>query len=214
MKRKAFIKPIAAYLAGLIDWNNTTLIPVKNLVRVLLRAEQEETCPYCQRLIIPERRNMTEHIEHYLDKSHEEYRKFGLTATNLVLACPGCNIEKGTRDLVVDGKAKPLHLSIAEAPFRWPHPYFDDMTAFVRRDPGSVYSIVPGSGREAEAQQMITDLKLDTIEHAESRHGRLVAEQSWLLQEIKALLKLNTHASREQMPPLIARLERVNRELN
>jgi hypothetical protein len=214
LKRKAFEKPVADYLAGLIDWDNPTLTPVKNLVRVLLRAEQDESCPYCQRLIIPERRNMTEHIEHYLDKSHEEYRKFGFIATNLVLACPGCNIVKGTRDLVVEGKAKPLYLSIAEAPFRWPHPYFDDMTACVRKDPGPVYSAVPGSGREAEAQQMIGDLKLDTIEHAEGRHGRLVAEQSRLWREVNALMKPNTPASRAQMWPLLERLETIARELN
>jgi hypothetical protein len=61
---------------------------------------------------------------------------------------------------------------------------------------------------------MIADLKLDTIEHAESRHGRLVAEQSRLWREVNALLKLNTPASRTQMRPLLERLETIDRELN
>lgn len=213
LKRKAFRKPIADYLAGAIEWDHSSLQPVKDLVRTLLRTEQDEICPYCQRLIIPERRNMTEHIEHYLDKSHAEYRKFGFTATNLVLACIGCNMTKTTKDLVVAGKAKPVHLTIAEAPFRWPHPYFDDMTDSLHKAPGPVYSAIPGSLRQVETQQMITDLKLDTLENAESHHGRLVAEQNRLWGEVNALMKHRTPENMAKLEPLHARLQRIQQEI-
>ncbi|MEZ0171144.1 hypothetical protein [Microvirga sp. TS319] len=214
LKRKAFRKPIADYLARVVEWDHSALKPVKDLVRIFLRLEQDEICPYCQRLIIPERRNMTEHIEHYLDKSHAEYRKFGFTATNLVLACIGCNMTKTTRDLVVDGKAKPIHLTIAEAPFRWPHPYFDDITESLHKAPGPVYSAIPGSLRQAETEQMITDLKLDTLENAESHHGRLLAEQNRLWEEVNALMKQMTPENMAKLEPLHARLQRISRELN
>lgn len=214
LKRKAFRKPIADYLAGRIDWDNAALKPVKDLIRILLRKEQDENCPYCQRLIFPERRNMTEHIEHYLDKSHAEYRKFGFTATNLVLACAGCNFEKGTDDLVVPGKAKPVHLSEAEAPFLWSHPFFDDMTASVQMRPGPVYSAIPGSVRENEAKRMIVDLKLDTIQRTESRHGQLVAEREQLYREMDVLMEINTLESLAQMKPLLARIKVIGNELS
>ncbi|MGH0343911.1 hypothetical protein NKY44_08820 [Sinorhizobium meliloti] len=214
LKRKAFHKPIADYLGSKIEWDNPALKPVKDLIRKLLRKEQCENCPYCQRLIFPERRNMTEHIEHYLDKSHAQYRKFGFTATNLVLACAGCNFEKGTDDLVIPGKAKPVHLSEAEAPFLWPHPYFDDMTASVEMRPGPVYSAIPGSVRETEAKRMIRDLKLDTIQRTESRHGQLVAEREQLYQEIDELMEINTPESLAGMKPLLARIKVIGNELS
>jgi hypothetical protein len=214
LKRKAFQKPIADYLSGKIDWDHSTLKPVKDLIRILLRKEQDENCPYCQRLIFPERRNMTEHIEHYLDKSHADYRKFGFTATNLVLACAGCNFEKGTDDLVVPGKAKPVHLSEAEAPFLWPHPYFDDMTASVQMRPGPVYSAIAGSARETEAKRMIVDLKLDTIQRTESRHGQLVAEREQLYREMDVLMEINTPETLARMKPLLARIKVIGNELS
>lgn len=213
MKRKAFRKPIADYLAGSIKWNDPSLKPLKDLIRRVLKAEQGEICPYCQRLIVPERRNVSEHIEHYLDKSRAAYRKFAFTATNIVLSCHGCNVEKGTRDLVVQGKAKPVHFSQAESPFRWPHPYFDSMSDCVLKRNGPVYSVIPGSGREAEAEQMIVDLKLHTIRNSESRHGRLVAERERLYAEARKLVKETTGESRTRLEQVVIRLEVIDGEL-
>jgi len=213
VRRKVFQKPIADYLAGTIKWSDPSLKPVKDLIRKVLKAEQDEICPYCQRLIVPERRNVSEHIEHYLDKSRACYRKFAFTATNLVLSCQGCNVEKGTRDLVVKGKTRPVHFSQAAAPFRWPHPYFDSMSDCVLKRNGPVYSVITGSGREAEAQQMIVDLKLDTIRSSESRHGRLVAERERLYAETKLLVKQTSPESRARLMLLVERLEAIDNEL-
>lgn len=213
LNRKCFRRPIADYISGKIEWNDASLKNVKSLVRAILRVEQGETCPYCQRLIIPERRNVTEHIEHFLDKSKAKYRKFAFSTTNLVLSCQGCNIEKGTRDLMEPGIAAPAFLTAAVAPFRWPHPYYDDITACIQKDPGPVYSIVPGSGREAQAIQMIMDLKLSEIQNVESRHGKLCERQIRLMSILGRLARKNDQASRTRMAPLIIELEKVNREL-
>lgn len=213
LKRKAFQKPIADYVAGTINWSDPSLKTVKDLIRRVLRVEQNETCPYCQRLIVPERRNVAEHIEHYLDKSRAAYRKFAFTATNLVLSCQGCNVEKGTRDLIAKGGTKPIHLSSSAGPFRWPHPYFDSISDCVLKRPGPVYSAIPGSGREAEAKQMIADLKLDTIKSFESRHGRLVGEKERLYAEAKKLLAHTSVESRGRLARVVSRLEAIDNEL-
>lgn len=214
LNRKIFRQAINRYISGEIDWNDKSLKDIKSLIRTLLRIEQTEMCSYCQRIIIPERRNVSEHIEHFLDKSKAKYRKFAFSATNLVLSCQGCNVEKGTRDLVVPGKATPRYLTAAEAPFRWPHPYFDNMTACIRKDRGPVYSAIPGSGREAEATQLIVDLKLDQLQNLESRHGKLRERQTRLTRIIARLLRtIDQEKSRNRMALLIPELERVDNEL-
>lgn len=209
LKRKEFKKPIGDYLSGTIEWDNKSLKPLKDLVRILLRDQQKEICPYCQRLIVPERRNLTEHIEHFLDKSKGKYRKFAFTASNLVLACQGCNVEKGTKDLVVSGKATPVHLSSAEAPFRWPHPYFDDMEKCIKKDPGPVYSVISGSGREKEAENLIRDLKLYELQNIESRHGRLLERENRLIKIIGLLLRKGGDRNLARMRVLYSEMERV-----
>ena len=214
LKRKEFKKPIADYLSGKIGWDHMSLKSVKKLMRILLREEQREVCPYCQRLIIPERRNLTEHIEHFLDKSKGKYRKFAFSATNLVLACQGCNVEKGTRDLIAPGKPVPAHLSSAAAPFLWPHPYFDDMGACIQKYAGPVYSAIVGSGREAEAKKLIKDLKLDDLRNIESRYGRLRERHDRLLQILGRLAAKNDERSRARMTPLILEMKRVHKDMN
>ncbi len=214
LRRKAFKKPIKDYLAGDIEWNHSSLTQVKGLVRSLLRIEQDEICPYCQRLIIPERRNVTEHIEHFLDKSRPEYRKFGFNALNLLLACQGCNIEKGTRNLVDPAKPTPVYLTVAETPFLWPHPYFDDMTACVQKRPGPVYSPIEGSDREAEAARLIKDLKLNDIQNIERRHGQLSERMTRLVRILGRLARINDERSRLRMVSLNLALERVLEDLS
>lgn len=214
LKRKEFKEPIANYLAGKIDWDHSSLKPTKKLVRMLLREEQREVCAYCQRLIIPERRNLTEHIEHFLDKSKAKYRKFAFNAANLVLACQGCNVEKGTRDLMAPGKPVPSHLCMATAPFLWPHPYFDDMKACVRKDIGPVYSAIAGSGRESEAKKLIKDLKLDDLRNIESRYGRLRERRDRILSILGRLAAKNDEKSRLRMAPLILEMARVHEDMN
>ncbi|HDS8304310.1 TPA: HNH endonuclease [Proteus mirabilis] len=210
LNKKEFRNVISSYLAGDIEWSDASLKPLKDLMRILLRREQKGICPYCQRRIIPERRNLGEHIEHFLDKSKDKYKKFALTASNLVLACQGCNVEKGTKDLN-KGRITPLYLNSAAGPFLWPHPYFDDMSACIRKLPGPVYSVINGSGRENQASKLITDLKLNEIRSLEIRYSRLSSRRDRL---INILARLAAKGNTKRMIPISCELKKVNDELN
>ncbi|WP_395304216.1 hypothetical protein [Enterobacter sp. ECC-019] len=214
LKRKEYKDVISEYLSGEIEWSNKSLKPVKDSIRALLRVEQDDICPYCQRIIIPERRNVNEHIEHFLDKSKAKYKKFAFTASNLILACQGCNVEKGTRDLIGNGVPTPTYLSRIGTSFLWPHPYFDDMTACIQKARGPVYSPIPGSGRETQATKLITDLKLNDIQSIETRHGRLTERKNKLLKILMKLARINDERSRARMAPLIIELGKVDNDLS
>jgi hypothetical protein len=165
-------------------------------------------------MIIPERRNLNEHIDHILDKSKEKYRKFALTSSNLILACHGCNVEKGQKDLLVKSVPVPTHLHVVNLSFIWPHPYVDDMHGCVQKDPGPVYSPIIGSGREIQAQKMIKDLKLNETRNIESRHSRLTDRKNKILKILARLAKKNDEKCRRRMAPLILALEKVDAELS
>lgn len=214
LKRREHRVLIAQLLSGEIDWKDGRLKPLKDAVRELLRKEQDEVCPYCQRIIIPERRNLNEHIEHILDKSKSKYKKFSLTSSNLILACQGCNVEKGQKDLLGTGAPAPTHLHVDGLPFIWPHPYKDDMLECVRKDQGPVYSPIVGSGREAQAVKMIQDLKLNDTRNIESRHGRLEDRRNRLTNILGRLAEKDDDKSRRRMRPLIIALTKVNDELS
>ena len=214
LKRVTFKTPIENYIAGSIDWSHSSLKPLKKLIRKLLRIEQGEVCPYCQRLIIPERRNVNEHIEHILDKSKPKYRKFAFNSNNIILSCHGCNVEKNTKDIFPSGRADPLYINRSLVPFLWPHPYFDDMSACIRKHPGPVYTVITGSGREAESRKLISDLKLNDVGNIESRYSKLVERQYRLAIILSKLIKVGGERSIARMRPLVLENERIAKELN
>ncbi|MEX2990157.1 hypothetical protein AB4K08_20330 [Serratia fonticola] len=213
LNKKEFRTVISSYLAGDIKWSDDALKPLKDMIRILLRSEQKSMCPYCQRLIIPGRRNLGEHIEHFLDKSKDKYKKFALTASNLVLACQGCNVVKGIKDLN-KGRPTPLYLNSAVGPFLWPHPYFDDMSACIKKLPGPVYTVINGSGRENQATKLITDLRLNEIQNLEMRYSHLNSRRNRLIKILTKLAVKGNIRSRERMTSIIIELGKVNDEMN
>jgi len=214
LKRREHRVLISKLLSGEIEWNDGSLKPLKDAIRELLRKEQDEVCPYCQRIIIPERRNLNEHIEHILDKSKTKYKKFSLTASNLILACHGCNVEKGQKDLLEEGTPAPIHLYVDSLPFIWPHPYGDVMLDCVQKDPGPVYSPITGSGRETQAERMIRDLKLNETRNLERRHGRLTDRKIRIFNILGRLAEKDDEKSRRRMAPLILALKKVDAALS
>ncbi|AML51553.1 hypothetical protein [Falsihalocynthiibacter arcticus] len=214
LKRQKYKGCISKLLSGDCEWGDKDLKPLKDEIRKLLRVEQNEVCPYCQRIIIPERRNLNEHIEHVLDKSKAKYKKFSLTASNLILACHGCNVEKGQKDLLNSGTPAPIYLRLIDLPFIWPHPCVDDMVRCVHKAPGPVYSPIEGSGKEAEAERMIKDLKLNDTRNIESRYGRLVERRDRIMTLLGRLARINDEKSRRRMAPLILENEKVAAALN
>ncbi len=202
LNRRASKKLIQAYISGEIDWNHTSLKEMKYKIRILLRKEQAETCPYCQRTILIERRNAAEDIEHFLDKSRAHYRKYAFVSTNILLSCHPCNLEKGTKDLGSPAIRSSNYLPTSAYGFDWPHPYYDDMKACIEKLPGPVYRPVPGSTREVQAGKMIADLKLDTIQSIESRHQMLTRK----LAKIPRVIQYSISSNYRNREGLVKRL--------
>lgn len=213
LKPKSSKKLIARFSNGEIEWSSKDLTNLKRKVRSILRHEQNETCPYCQRVIVLERRNAYEDIEHFLDKSKAHYRKYAFSAANLVLSCHACNMEKSTKDVGTallrgGGDLRPAHRS-----FLWPHPYFDDLTACVRKSPGPVYEPIQGSGKEAEATMMIQDLKLDDPVNVESRHAKLVEKMNRINELCQVANRIGGERNRRRIEALLEKQQRIFAEL-
>lgn len=84
-----------AYSMGHNGWRLNKLKPIKKKIKIKKRADQEETCCYCQRDTTGEY-NMVLDIEHVLPKSLRVKNMF--TLKNLAVSCKRCNMEiKGTK---------------------------------------------------------------------------------------------------------------------
>jgi hypothetical protein len=139
MKGKKNKVLIQKYLSGKIDWDHKDLKEIKDRIRVVLRHEQNNRCIYCRRLIKVDRRNVSEDIEHYLDKSKPYYKKWAFTAVNLTLSCRPCNFVKSTKDLGYLALRNDVNIKNGIGRFRWLHPYFDDYHANIEIRKGWVY---------------------------------------------------------------------------
>ncbi|WP_152542735.1 hypothetical protein [Erwinia mallotivora] len=214
INRKEFKEPIKNFLSGNISWSDNSLKQVKKIIRTLLRLEQKGICPYCQRLIIPERRNVGEHIEHFFDKSKKKYLKFAFSASNLVLSCQACNVVKSTKDMLPVGRQTLIYLREAESPFLWPHPYYDVMSDCIRKLPGPVYEPIVGSGREIESNRLIKDLELNEIKNLEMRHSTLAYRRDRLIDILGRLAEKDDLRSMARMRRLTIELNKVKNEIN
>ncbi len=169
LRYKSYKQRVRNYIAGNIDWDDKSLKPIRDAIRKSLRQSQNQTCYYCRRPILIERKNVGEAIEHFLDKSKPHYRKWAFHPLNLVIACQPCNLVKTTKDLGDKNVKSAKHLLPSAGSFRWLHPYFDSYTMNICRAPGPIYSAIPGSPRQQEAYTMIHELKLDSLPGLDDR---------------------------------------------
>lgn len=167
INRKENKELIREYINGSIDWSDKSLSKIKDQIRVILRKEQDNRCIYCRRIIKAERRNSTEHIEHYLDKSKPDYKKWAFSPLNLTLACHSCNIVKNTKDLgdIALKKARDIQSGIGR--FKWLHPYFDNYHDNIEINEGWLYAVKNTAPNATAASKMISDCELDKIEKIE-----------------------------------------------
>lgn len=115
-------------------------------------------------------KNACEDIEHYLDKSKHQYRKWAFCCINLTLACHACNLQKSTKNLGA-GLVAPLGIrQYARGPnlYTWLHPYFDNYHDNIEIGPGWTYKIKAGAPSPLKAQKLIDDLLLDDIKKIEA----------------------------------------------
>lgn len=151
---------------GQINWDHRGLKEIKLEIRKNLRMAQDGRCIYCRRKILPERRNVNEDIEHFLDKSKPQYRHLIISADNLALSCHACNIEKGTFDA---GCSTPNNPCIPKnMQFKIIHPYYHSYHENIRIE-GWVYSVKDNAPNPSEARELIEKLKLSEITQIETK---------------------------------------------
>lgn len=168
LKRIDNKKIVNSYLLKNIEWDDKSLAPLKNLIRLNLRKEQQGRCIFCRRIILIERRNACEDIEHFLDKSKSEYRRWAFCFVNLALACHACNLEKGVRDLGSTQVKQSVGYVVGAGAYRWLHPYFDSYHDNIEILRGWTYSIKINAPAAAQARNMIDECKLANVQAIEA----------------------------------------------
>ncbi|MFM5179464.1 hypothetical protein ACEUAY_07655 [Aeromonas veronii] len=180
---------INSYLNGDIEWFDKSLSKIKKQIRIILRKEQDNRCIYCRRIIKGERRNSTEDIEHFLDKSKQYYKKWAFSPLNLTLACHPCNMVKSTKDLgdMTLRQARKIQNGIGQ--FKWLHPYFDDYHDNIEINEGWLYSVKNNAPNVAAASKMISDCELDKIEKIEEASEYIKKRQERITMLISTALE-------------------------
>lgn len=165
---------IARFNKGELEWKSQELASLKLGIRLALREQQEGRCIFCRRRILIERRNASEDIEHFLDKSKDSYRRWAFSPVNLAIACHPCNFQKTTKDMGDAAIAAARGLTSNSGEYKWLHPYFDDYYENIEIQPGWIYMIKNGAPRAGRARQMIRDCMLDSIQLIEGRKTKFV----------------------------------------
>lgn len=173
IKQKKYKNLINRCNSGKIKWKDKVLDGLKQQIRLVLRSLQEGRCIYCRRLIIIERRNAYEDIEHYLDKSKPQYVKWSFSCVNLSLSCHACNFEKSTREMGDAAIQTSTSYTSTTGMYKWLHPYFDDYHSNLEIRKGWVYSVKQNAPQRTRAENLIKDCKLDQISRIEAHSQKI-----------------------------------------
>lgn len=187
------------YAAKTIEWGDDSLQPLKLALRLSLRAQQERRCIYCRRIILIERRNAAEDIEHFLDKSKPAYFKWSFESYNLALACHPCNFQKSTVNLGNASVAASTAYVLTPGAYRWIHPYLDEYHANITIGRGWTYVVNPTGPAKVQAQQMINECKLKEIEKTEAYAEAIKNEIFRLTCEAGAAMRRKDYVAAEDL---------------
>ena len=185
INRKENKRLIKKYLKGKCGWEHRDLKNLKMSIRLILREQQKNRCIYCRRIIKIDRRNVSEDIEHFLDKSKGHYKKWAFSPVNLTLACRCCNFVKSTKELGDQSVRSANRLQPGIGVFRWLHPYFDNYHDNIEIRKGWIYSIKPGAPNPIAAHNMITDCELYKIQTVERNNEVIKKRQERLISLIE-----------------------------
>lgn len=198
---------IRKFLRQELEWGHADLKSLKGNLRLSLRSQQKGRCYFCRQPVHLERRNAYEDIEHYLDKSRLNYRRWAFSPVNLTISCRACNFVKSTRDLGDDNVANSSHLTPAAGTFRWLHPYFDDFHANIEIGRGWVYSVKADAPKPAESQRLISELKLDELEELLRRKQQFSDRKVRFLRFAAKCVRSNRRALAAKIIDLVAAAE-------
>jgi uncharacterized protein (TIGR02646 family) len=161
------------FVDGKLQWKDKNFKHVRDGLRVSLREQQGERCIFCRRIVLIERKNSAEDIEHFLDKSKPHYRKWAFSPVNLAIACSPCNIVKSTREMGDNAVVGAIAYTSGMGQFRWLHPYFDDYHENIEVKRGWIYEVRSTAPNPIGAKTLIEDLQLDKIETIEARATKI-----------------------------------------
>ena len=182
LKRPKFKSALRRHRIRRIEWSHASLAELKLLLRLELRKQQNERCIYCRRPLILERKNAYEDLEHFLDKSKANFRKWSFCCVNISLSCHACNFQKSIKNLG-NGLAPPAgSVFYVRGPgqYSWIHPFFDDFHEHIQIGKGWTYQVKAAAPFPALAQAMIDDLELVKIQSIEARAEKIKSDISKL----------------------------------
>lgn len=169
LKRALHRRFLYRFRRGKVTWDCKEAAAVKKALRLAYRDAQLGRCIYCRRMLLQERRNASEHLEHFLDKSRADYARWAFTAVNIALACHACNIEKSRRDTLSQGVVLTAAYPLSAGDFRWLHPYVHDYHENIEIGFGWTYSVRAGAPNGVQAENLIREAKLNEIARIEAR---------------------------------------------
>lgn len=167
VKTKTNKRLIKLYLNSQLEWGDQDLKKMKESLRYLLRIQQESRCIFCRRPIKKERKNSTEDIEHFLDKSKKHYKRWAFHPLNLTLACHPCNMQKTTIEMGDNSVKLSSWIYSGMGTFKWLHPYFDNYHDNIEIEKGWFYRVKDNAPNAIAAHNMINECKLDSISEIE-----------------------------------------------
>jgi uncharacterized protein (TIGR02646 family) len=192
-----YTNALKEYAAKTIKWGDEPLSKLKSELRISLRAQQERRCVYCRRIMLVERRNTAEDIEHFLDKSKPAYFKWSFESNNLALACHPCNFQKSGANLGSVAIAAAATYVLTPGTYRWIHPYLDEYHANITIGHGWSYVVDPTGPASLQAQQMIDECKLEEVLNTEAYAEKIKNEIFRLTCEVGAAMRRKDYDSAE-----------------
>lgn len=164
LKRAINRSDLIKFRQGKLEWKSKEFKTAREYLRKSLRLQQAGRCIYCRRVILLERKNSLEDIEHFLDKSKAHYRRWTFSPVNLAIACRPCNFVKSTRDLGDASAQTSFQYSATMGTFTWIHPYYDNYHDNIEINKGWIYQVKATAPNPSGAFAMIQDLQLAELQ--------------------------------------------------
>jgi uncharacterized protein (TIGR02646 family) len=199
IKQKKYKKALQKYTKKKINWSDSSLSDLKKEIRFFLRKQQQNRCIYCRRIIKLERKNTNEDIEHFLDKSKDDYRKWSFSCVNLSISCHACNFQKSTKDMGDNSIRTSLSLKHNSGTYKWIHPYFHSYHQNIEIRSGWIYSIKRNAPNPIQADNLIRECALDEVQTIEKNAEEIKETVYQITLEVSEALRNKDYVLAEEL---------------
>jgi len=136
-------KILSSYFSDYNDWHKSIFDPVKENIKNHLRAQQNNKCCYCQKVLGFDIKEVD--IEHVIPKS--TISKFTFHCKNLALSCPACNTKKHDKNVFISVKNITNYPSTSKN-IKIIHPHYDEYSENIEIKSGGIYIALTSKGSE------------------------------------------------------------------